>query len=114
MPIHGSLYYDFEPGDLTYSDFEDNSDSLKEQLLNEFNQSVKKQVETKSVKLQTVLEKYESLLNKHKIEFESNGISNKRRSIEKNLTKINKQVEKLKLQEIKEINEQFEIVHVEN
>lgn len=26
MPIHGSLYYDFDPGNLTHSDFEYDSD----------------------------------------------------------------------------------------
>lgn len=76
-------------------------------------------MKTKSVKLQKITRKYESLLKKHKIEFESKETVNVRkkflrksiRNIEKKIKKLNKKVKDLMLQEV---SEQFERLNVKN
>lgn len=111
MPIHGSLYYDIDPANFSYSDIDCDSDDLDEQLLQEYNRTVNNQVENKRKKLLKIINKCESILRKHKIEIESSEISNKRKVVlikkivyfEKKLTKVNDQMVKLNAQKERDL-----------
>lgn len=93
MPIHGSLYYDIDPANFSYSDIDNDSDDLDEQLMHEYNRTVKNQVQNKRKKLLKIIKKYESILRKRKIEIDSSETSNERKVfLSKNIVHVEKKV----------------------